>query len=175
MKPLFPTIVGLICVIRTLLRLLIIIIRSKRTSSFNSAKSILCSYPFSTKLAAYFWEKKNISIKHHDQNKKKNKLPFKPPLSVISLYYFLTKCPANKLAIHNCDREVEFQITKKQLQPLVKFLHEPEPYMNLLFASSMRSRNGHAAFSEATMSYAFFFCLLPDVQEGLGWFSKHKR
>ena len=30
--------------------------------------------------------------------------------------------------------------------------------MNILFASSMRSRNGHAAFSEATMSYAFFFC-----------------
>ena len=31
-------------------------------------------------------------------------------------------------------------------------------YMNILFASSMRLRNGHAAFSEATMSYAFFFC-----------------
>ena len=29
-------------------------------------------------------------------------------------------------------------------------------YMNILFASSMRSRNGHAAFSEATMSYASF-------------------
>lgn len=40
---------------------------------------------------------------------------------------FLTKCAANKLAIYNYDRGVESPITKKQLQPVVKFLHEPEP------------------------------------------------
>ena len=40
---------------------------------------------------------------------------------------FLTKCAANKLDIYNYDRGVESPITKKQLQPVVKFLHEPEP------------------------------------------------
>lgn len=104
--------------------------------------------------------RKENNINQTPRSKSRKANYFKPAKSMINPCSFLTKCAANKLTIYNYDRGVESPITKKLLQPVVKFLHEPEPYMNLLFASSMRSRNVHAAFSEATMSYAFFFYLV---------------